>query len=127
MVGAKSFPAANHVPMLIYPNPLNPQRYVVLNSGFTFREADYLNNARQVPKLPDYAVIDVDSPPNATNPSRAALGGFFGERWELLADDGKGTDGVGGNATAEGGRRMYFVIRASSPSERFAMETKKLQ
>ena len=30
--------AAHHVPILIYPNPLNPQRYVVLNSGFTFRE-----------------------------------------------------------------------------------------
>ena len=48
------------MPVLIYPNPLNPKRYVVLNSGFTFREYDYLNNARQVPKLPDYAVIDVE-------------------------------------------------------------------
>ena len=50
--------------MLIYPNPLNPKRYVVLNSGFTFREYDYLNNARQVPKLPDWAVIDVSEPPH---------------------------------------------------------------
>ena len=46
-------PPATHVPVLIYPNPLNPAKYVVLNSGFTFREYDYLNNARQVPKLPD--------------------------------------------------------------------------
>ena len=59
VVGADSYPAADHVPLLIYPNPLNPKRYVVLNSGFTFREYDYLNNARQIPKLPDYAVIDV--------------------------------------------------------------------
>ena len=44
---------------LIYPNPLNPTKYVVLNSGFTFREYDYLNNARQVPKLPDWAVVDI--------------------------------------------------------------------
>ena len=44
--------------MLIYPNPLNPKKYVVLNSGFTFREFDYLNNARQIPKLPDWAVVD---------------------------------------------------------------------
>ncbi len=58
-LGAQSFAAAHHVPVLIYPNPLNPKRYVVLNSGFTFREYDYLNNARQVPKLPDFAVIDV--------------------------------------------------------------------
>src|SRR5262249_49345222 len=49
-VGGKSYAAGHHVPVLIYPNPLNPKRYVVLNSGFTFREYDYLNNARQVPK-----------------------------------------------------------------------------
>ena len=53
---------------LIYPNPLNPKRYVVLNSGFTFREYDYLNNARQVPKLPDFAVIDIDVPVSARAP-----------------------------------------------------------
>ena len=44
-VGEKSFDASHHMPALIFPNPLNPQRYVVLNSGFTFREFDYLNNA----------------------------------------------------------------------------------
>ena len=58
-------PAADHVPVLIYPNPLNPKRYVVLNSGFTFREYDYLNNARQISKLPDYAMIDVRTPPSS--------------------------------------------------------------
>ena len=52
-----------HAPILIYPNPLNPKKYVVLNSGFTFREFDYLNNARQTPKLPDYAVVDMNSAP----------------------------------------------------------------
>src|SRR6202035_2918897 len=56
-VGAKEYDASHHVPILIYPNPLNPKRYVVLNSGFTFRDYDYLNNARQVPKLPDWAVV----------------------------------------------------------------------
>ena len=28
--------SGHHVPVLIYPNPLNPKRYVVLNSGFTY-------------------------------------------------------------------------------------------
>src|SRR5215467_8775268 len=42
------------IPLMVYPNPLNPRKYVVLNSGFTFREYDYLNNARQVPRLPDW-------------------------------------------------------------------------
>ena len=62
--------AGTHVPVLIYPNPLNPKKYVVLNSGFTFREYDYLNNARQVPKLPDYAVIDITTPPNSRYPGQ---------------------------------------------------------
>ena len=62
---SETFAAGHHVPVLIYPNPLNPKRYVVLNSGFTFREYDYLNNARQVPKLPDFAVVDIDVPVSA--------------------------------------------------------------
>lgn len=84
-VGKESFPADHHVPLLIYPNPLNPKRYVVLNSGFTFRDYDYLNNARQVPKLPDYALIDVRTPPSARTPGAIATAGFFDERWQLPA------------------------------------------
>jgi hypothetical protein len=88
-VGDKTYEAGTHVPVLIYPNPLNPKKYVVLNSGFTFREYDYLNNARQVPKLPDYAVIDITTPANARYPGKVVRAGFFGEKWELLPDDGK--------------------------------------
>jgi hypothetical protein len=93
-LGDSRFPAANHVAAFIYPNPLNPRRYVVVNSGFTFREFDYLNNARQVPKLPDYAVIDVSVPPGPRAPGGIVKAGFFGEQWQLLPDDGNG----GGNA-----------------------------
>jgi len=81
-VGEKKYDATNHVPLLIYPNPLNPKRYIVLNSGFTFREYDYLNNARQIPKLPDFAVIDVRKPVSARAPGAVVTAGFFGERWE---------------------------------------------
>jgi hypothetical protein len=88
-VGDKTYEVGTHVPVLIYPNPLNPKRYVVLNSGFTFREYDQLNNARQVPKLPDYAVIDITTPPNSRFPGKVARAGFFGEKWELLPDDGR--------------------------------------
>jgi hypothetical protein len=77
------------VPVLIFPNPLNPKRYVVLNSGFTYREYDYLNNARQVPKLPDYAVVDVDQPVTSRLPGGISTAGFFGEHWELLPNDGR--------------------------------------
>ncbi len=82
-VGAQSFAAQDHVPVLIYPNPLNPKKYVVLNSGFTFREYDYLNNARQIPKLPDWAILDVTKPPTSRSPAGIAEAGFFNERWEL--------------------------------------------
>jgi len=87
-LGDKQYPAS-HVPVMIYPNPLNAKKYVVLNSGFTFREYDYLNNARQVSKLPDYAILDTTVPPNARYAGKVVRAGFFGERWELLANDGK--------------------------------------
>jgi hypothetical protein len=71
------------VPLMIYPNPLNPKKYVVLNSGFTFREYDYLNNARQVPRLPDWAVVDVTTPANSRWPGKIVTAGFFDEEWKL--------------------------------------------
>jgi hypothetical protein len=79
----KTFSASRHAVAMIYPNPLNRERYVVLNSGFTFREYDYLNNARQVPKLPDYAVFDVDTPKTPRAPAGVVEAGFFDENWEL--------------------------------------------
>ena len=66
-----------------YPNPLNPKRYIVLNSSFTYREYDYLNNARQIPKLPDWAIIDLSERPGTQRPGKIVDAGFFGERWEL--------------------------------------------
>jgi len=82
-VGNRTCAIGHQVPVLIYPNPLNAKRYVVLNSGFTFREYDQLNNARQVPKLPDFAIVDVNVPVSARAPGDIADAGFFGEHWEL--------------------------------------------
>ncbi|MBI3414490.1 MAG: prolyl oligopeptidase family serine peptidase [Verrucomicrobia bacterium] len=82
-LGRWSYAADQHIPVLIYPNPLNPKRYVVLNSGFTFREYDYLNNARQISKLPDFAVIDVDQPVTSRAPGGIVAAGFFNEHWAL--------------------------------------------
>ncbi|MCA8983953.1 MAG: prolyl oligopeptidase family serine peptidase [Planctomycetaceae bacterium] len=76
-----SYPADQHAPVLIYPNPAHPERYIVLNSGFTYREYAYLNNARQVPTLPDWAVIDLTTPPNSLWPGKIADAGFFDEQW----------------------------------------------
>ena len=84
-LGETTYAASHHVPVLVYPNPLNPKRYIVINSGFTFREYDYLSNARQVPKLPDYAVIDVDVPVSSRAPGGVGTAGFFTEEWTLPA------------------------------------------
>jgi hypothetical protein len=84
-VGDQTFDPARHVPVLIYPNPLNPKKYVVLNSGFTFREYDYLNNARQVPKLPDWAIIDASQPVTSRAPGGIPAAGFFDEMWKVKA------------------------------------------
>jgi hypothetical protein len=81
VVGTQKYAGA--VPILIYPNPLNPKKYVVLNSGFTFREFDYLNNARQIPKLPDWAVVDVSGGANDRYPGKILTAGFFDEDWKL--------------------------------------------
>lgn len=89
VVGDKTYAADSHVPVLIYPNPLNPKKYVVINSGFTYREYDDLNNARQIPRLPDYAVVDITTPPNARFPGKVVRAGFFGEKWELQDKDGE--------------------------------------
>ena len=83
LVGDKQFHADHHAPIFIYPNPQNRARYVVLNSGFTYREYAYLNNARQVPMLPDWAIVDVRTPPDKQLPGRIVAADFFDEQWEI--------------------------------------------
>lgn len=82
-LGTKKFDGAHHVPVCIYPNPLNPAKYVVLNSGLTFREAHDKTNSQQNPKLPDWAVIDIRTPASDTVPGKVVDAGFFDERWAV--------------------------------------------
>jgi hypothetical protein len=82
-LGELKLDAQQHVPLMIYPNPLAPDRYVVFNSSFTYRQYDYLNNARQVPKLPDWAMIDVTTAPNGRWPGKIVQADFFDEGWKV--------------------------------------------
>ena len=82
-VGERDYAADTHAPILIYPNPMNPDRYVVLNSSFTFREYAYLNNARQVPMLPDWAIVNLKIPPGPVWPGEVVAADFFNESWQL--------------------------------------------
>ena len=77
----QTYASAHHAPILIFPNPLNPSRYVVLNSGIDFRTDGYGNNALQTPKLPDWAVIDLNTPVTPQAPGAIPDAGFFDEHW----------------------------------------------
>ncbi|HVJ66905.1 MAG TPA: hypothetical protein VM510_02915, partial [Caulifigura sp.] len=60
-VAGKKFASDSHVPVLICPNPLNPSRYVVLNSGPTVKAEEYKkSNAWFFPRLGDAAVLKLD-------------------------------------------------------------------
>jgi hypothetical protein len=72
----------HYAPILIFPNPLNPKRYVVINSGIDFRNDAYGSNALQTPKLPDWAIIDLDTPTTTRWPGKIAAAGFFDEQWK---------------------------------------------
>ncbi|HKX62825.1 MAG TPA: hypothetical protein VJS65_13290, partial [Verrucomicrobiae bacterium] len=65
------------------PNPLNPRRYIVLNSGFTFWKAGESSNAQQTPKLPDFAVLDLTVPLQQIPNWGVVSAGFFDEAWEF--------------------------------------------
>jgi Prolyl oligopeptidase family len=62
-LGGHDYPAANHVPALIAPSPLpgGEQRYIVLNSGHTFRAAELSKvNYLLFPRWGDWAVLRID-------------------------------------------------------------------
>ena len=77
----QNYDPTHMAPVMIFPNPLNPARYVVINSGPTMREQALLNNADQTPKLPDWAIVDLNTPPDGKWPGKILSAGFFDERW----------------------------------------------
>lgn len=85
--GGVKYDAATHVPILIFPNTLNPKRYIVLNSGFTFSRACASGtNSLQTPKLPDWAIVDTSVPPDDKFPGKIVDAGFFDEQWKFTKD-----------------------------------------
>jgi pimeloyl-ACP methyl ester carboxylesterase len=74
----RGWPLAPLVPVMIAPNPLNPSRYVVFNSGHTFHEEEFKGtNALLYPRFGDYAMIH----PAARQVVR---GGVFDTEWRQL-------------------------------------------
>ena len=83
-VGARRFSDPDLGLIMIYPNPLNPRRYVQINVGAFYGEK--LSSNHKYDFLPDFIIFhgskfDTYDQDNMTNTARAA--GFFGTRWQL--------------------------------------------
>jgi hypothetical protein len=79
-LGTQSFSASESLPALIYPNPLSPSRYVVLNSGLTAEWQDWAGDF-STPQYGDFAVLRA----NGKDVPDVAYAGIFDEAWKLPA------------------------------------------
>jgi dienelactone hydrolase len=82
-LGKARLDSAHYAPVMVYPNPLNQKRYVVLNSSFTFRMGSRTSNSLQTPKLPDWTLVDLRTAPDDQQPGLIYDAGFFDEKWKL--------------------------------------------
>jgi poly(3-hydroxybutyrate) depolymerase len=78
-MGAKSYPAKESFPALVYPNPLNPAKYVVLNTGLTIPEREY-NGDYGMPLWGDYAIVKATESGDVGEMQTA---GLFDESWKI--------------------------------------------
>ncbi|MFK7735294.1 MAG: alpha/beta hydrolase-fold protein [Pirellulaceae bacterium] len=78
--------AATEVPSFIYSNPLNPDRYLVVNSGPTFRTDHDRTNSLQNPHLPDWFITSVTEPRTGSLPGQIEAAGFFDDSWQLAPE-----------------------------------------
>ena len=83
-VGGKEWSTADHGLCMIYPNPLNRRRYVVINSGHTFHEKDFRSsNAWLVPRLGDIAVVQIDTDEKGQLTATPVWSDVFDSSWRL--------------------------------------------
>jgi hypothetical protein len=77
--GGQTYAANENYPAMIYPNPFNPSKYVVLNTGLTIEDRGY-NGDYGMPQWGDYAIVKVK--PDAAAPDLVTAG-LFDENWQL--------------------------------------------
>ena len=77
----KEAPVSSSVPVFCYPNPMNSDRYMIVNSGLTFREVHDKTNSLQNPKLPDWALLDITDPPTTESAGKVIAADFFDGHW----------------------------------------------
>ena len=73
-----------HSVALIFPNPLNPSKYVVLNTGHTFHEKEFkASNAQLYPRLGDAAVLRFRADKQTGFSEEIVTGEILNTQWEL--------------------------------------------
>lgn len=83
-IGGQSWPASQHGVSLIFPNPLNRTKYVVLNSGHTFHEKEFRStNANLFPRLGDIAVFRVSEEEQSSAVMQPVWSSIFNSEWKL--------------------------------------------
>ncbi|HOX37766.1 MAG TPA: prolyl oligopeptidase family serine peptidase [Candidatus Brocadiia bacterium] len=84
VVGERRIPRGNLGMSVIYPNPLEPKRSVVLNVGPVW--------GRELPKnhkydfLPDFIIFSDEKAEDGTESNKAVCAGYFDGQWRLSAD-----------------------------------------
>lgn len=83
-VAGKSYDPQTHAAVLVFPNPLNPHKYVVINSGHTFHETEFkASNATLYPRLGDIAVLKFVRQSGNTYTEEAVWADIFDSSWKL--------------------------------------------
>ena len=83
-IGSEEWTSADHGLSLIFPNPLNPAKYVVINSGHTFHGSEFRStNAMLFPRLGDIAVQKIAAGPIDGFNERPYGQGCFNAKWQL--------------------------------------------
>ena len=88
-IGEGVFSSVDHAPAFICASPLNPNRYIVINSGHTFHEKEFAAfNYLLFPRLGDWSVMEIEPgadqwQPSVTDfPEKVIRSGYFDEAWQ---------------------------------------------
>jgi pimeloyl-ACP methyl ester carboxylesterase len=84
-LAGQTYPAKENFPALIYPNPLNPAKYVVWNTGLTIADREY-NGDYGMPQWGDYAIVKVKE---GADVGDLVTAGLFDENWRLSVSAGR--------------------------------------
>jgi predicted esterase len=83
-VFGEKFDPATHGVSFVYPNPMSPRKYVVVNSGHTFHAADFAkSNAWLFPRLGDIAIQRFEKLENGGYQETVERADFFNCLWKL--------------------------------------------